>query len=221
MKKILLVCAAAAGALAFACGSDDDDGDKTQGADGTAVTAPTVAPADGTALPPDVQTAIASQITPGTDATVRTVDTTVAIDANAATEDIDGQGSYGIGQEFTVVFAITEGGGEYVGYQFDIMWDPVVVSYVKVKHLEVEGLDTCPVPVVEENRFAAACLDDSLTATSYTGRLSEVTFKCEAAGQSILHLRSPSEGKLGTKVEAGRKPIKHTITAIDATISCG
>ncbi len=146
---------------------------------------------------------------------------TIAIDANSATQEVESQVSAAVGADFEVAIVLESAGGKYAGYQFDLGWDPAVVSYVSVEHLKPENLSTCsPTRTYEGDRVAAFCADQQLAGITYTGQLSVVTLHCQAAGNSVLHLRAPSEGAPGTKVEGMGALNAHVLTRIDATVSC-
>jgi hypothetical protein len=201
-------------ALAVACGGGNAG---TTSTTGTAQVEPTSAPVSSqpTVLPTSVPEPAPK--------------TTMAIDANADTPEIDAQASYPVGSEFTVAIVLQSTEGTYQGYQFDMAWDPAVVSYVSVEHLKPAGLETCSPTRTFDNEFggthvAAFCLNTQLVPVNFTGPLSKVTLRCTQAGQSALHLRSPSDGDgfPGTKVENTElSPSSlHQLTLLDATVSC-
>ena len=215
MKNALTIVAAGAALFAFACGGDGNDDANKTAAPGTQV-ASAVPTQDLT--PGNVPTADPSKLTP---VAPQQVDSTVAVDANSATDAVDAQASYPVGSEFTIAFVIGELGAAYLGYQLDIQWDPAIVSYVSIEHLRPANLSTCtPTRNPDGNRVAAACLDQELIGIRFMGPASLIKLKCIAAGQTALHLRSPEEGLLGTKLEVRDIRVVHKLSRLDATISC-
>ena len=146
---------------------------------------------------------------------------TMAIDAVPDSPAVDSQVSARVGTDFKVAIVVESAGATYDGYQFDVQWDPAVVSYVSVQHLQPANLSTCsPTRTFEGDRVAAFCVDQQLTPVAFTGQLSIVTLHCTTAGTSVLHLRTPAEGNPGSKVEGLGTPNDHVLTLVDATVSC-
>jgi hypothetical protein len=213
--------------LAVACGGGN------AGTAGTAQVEPTSAPASsqptGLATQVEPTSAPASSQPTGLPTSVPQAapKTTMAVDANADTPEIDAQASYPVGSEFTIAIVLQSTEGTYQGYQFDMAWDPAVVSYVSVEHLKPAGLETCsPTKFYTEGEFggthvAAFCVNTQLVPVDFTGPLSRVTLRCAQAGQSALHLRIPSDFP-GTKVENIQLAPTglHQLTLLDATVSC-
>lgn len=231
MTRINLVMVLTALAvLLIACGGSGKKSETPGSGQSTASAVSTTSPnpnglGGGTATPG----VLSGQLfeTPGAATRVPTVDpslrpnSTIAVDANPATQDVDNQVSAAVGADFKVAIVLESAGAGYAGYQFDLGWDPAVVSYVSVDHLKPANLSTCsPTRLFEGDRVAAFCADQQLAAITYTGQLSIVTLHCQAAGNSVLHLRAPSEGAPGTKVEGMGAANEHVLTRIDATVSC-
>jgi hypothetical protein len=215
MGKLLMAFLAFALVFGAACGGDDDDDNATD----VTVVGNGTPPAGGTPA----------------DGAVTSVDTTVAIDADASTPAIDAQATYASGAEFQVAFAMQDAGGGYEGYQFSVGWDPAVISYVtdSVEHLRPEDLSTCsPTRTyngtegatqdesLPPNRVAAFCASTQLNPTEYEGPLSTVRFTCSGTGQSALSIQTSEEVSPGTKVETRTLGIAHRLQVANATVSC-
>ena len=215
MVRAALVTALATGALAMACGDDDDNGDDAgNGTPGSSVQTPGPVTTREGQDPTEIDTGA----TP--DAVDPNVVSAVGLDANPGTPEIDSAGA--VSADFVVAYTVTELGLPMVGYQFDVDWEGTNVEFVSLEHLENGGLTLCPQTVqLSPQRILGACAQPQLVSTDYTGQLSLLTFRCTAPGETTLHLRY-QEGSFGTKIETVTPEIEtsHTLELSDATVTC-
>lgn len=223
----------------MACGGDGDDGpggsaspgataSGTGAADVTAVTTegPAIAPTeDANATPAPTPTPLKGS--------------TVAVDADASTAEVDAAATYAVGSEFTVAFVVVSTGEPYQGYQIDLLRDSSVASYVSITHLKKANLTGCaPTLDVEptaafDARVFAGCLDVERHNITETGALATITFRCDSGGSTALRLLPPSEITSarnqygqdvvragGTKLVAIAAPDGLPLTVVEATITC-
>ncbi len=246
---ILIAGLAAALILGAACGGDGDDngtlngtprgfdrpgGNYAAGVEGTGAAGATAVTTEGPAIAPTEDPNATPAPTP-----TPLKGSTVAIDADASTAEVEAAATYAVGGEFTVAFVVVSTGEPYQGYQIDLLRDSSMVSYVSLTHLKKANLTGCtPTLDVEptaafDARVFAGCLDVERHNITETGALATITFRCDSAGSTALRLLPPSEitaarnqygrdvvGPGGTKLIAIAATEGLPLTVTEATVTC-
>jgi hypothetical protein len=150
--------------------------------------------------------------------------TALAIDAAAATEDIDAAATQPVsGAPFEIAVLLTSAGAPYVGFQIDLGWDSAaIIAFDAFTNAAAESFSACGPTRALADSVAVACLRPDVTEVNYTGTLGRFALRCIAAGTVTLRLREPGEGLIGTRIES--KPTSsfgHILGLTNATITCG
>jgi hypothetical protein len=142
----------------------------------------------------------------------------LAVDLVPDTAEIESNATYRVGESFTIALFLDASGVDFQAYQYNLAWDPQVLSYVSLTNLEPADLKLCS-PVVQEADFVAAgCL--ALSPTRFTGEVTLLTFTCAKQGSSPLDLRGPQESKAPASKVLAAGPQELPLVLQDGVVNC-
>jgi hypothetical protein len=147
--------------------------------------------------------------------------TTLSIDADPATPEIDARAASPAGAGFDVAVVLETSTEPAQGFQLDLAWDAGILEFVLFESASGGAFPACSRTITTPGSASAACLRTQ-DETAYTGPLARFRLRCLGAGETALRLRLPAPEVIGTKIEsAPGRNIQHELTLRDATISCG